>query len=358
MSRSTAAAGTVIPGCQDGGCDARRPGRRAARRGHRTPRPGVRARRRGHRQDPHDHPPDRAPGQHRARRARAGAGGHVHRPGRRRDAHPAARARRRGRAGAHVPRRRAAPAALLLAARRRRRAVAAGRGQAADRRAGRGPGEVGTDAATLRDLASEIEWAKAASWRPATTGRGGRGCVATRRGPPSRWRPSTRATSRPRTRAEQLDFDDLLLHTAGALEEHADVARGVPRPLPLLRRRRVPGRHPAAAAAARRLARRARRPHRGRRRQPDDLLVRRRQPDTCWSSRGASPRPSSCGWSATTAPPRRSSAWPTRSSARPRPARGHAAAADRPAPAGSRPGFRRARRRGRRGRRGRPRIRR
>ena len=93
---------------------------------------------------------------------------------------------------------------------------------------------------------------------------------------------------------------------------------GVPRPLPLLRRRRVPGRHPAAAAGARRVARRARRPHRRRRRQPDDLHVRRaRARSTCWSSRGASPRPSSSGCSATTAPPRRSSGAPTRSSARP-----------------------------------------
>ena len=47
--------------------------------------------------------------------------------------------------------------------------------------------------------------------------------------------------------------------------------------LPLVHRRRVPGRQPAAAAAARPLGRRARRPVRGRRREPDDLHVHRRE---------------------------------------------------------------------------------
>ena len=51
---------------------------------------------------------------------------------------------------------------------------------------------------------------------------------------------------------------------------------GVPRPLPLLRRRRIPGRHPAAAAGAERMARGSRRSHCRRRRQPDHLLVHRR----------------------------------------------------------------------------------
>ena len=51
--------------------------------------------------------------------------------------------------------------------------------------------------------------------------------------------------------------------------------RGIPGPLPLLRRRRVPGRHPAAAAGAVGVAGRSRRPDRRRRRQPDHLLVHR-----------------------------------------------------------------------------------
>ncbi len=54
-----------------------------------------------------------------------------------------------------------------------------------------------------------------------------------------------------------------------------ECGRGVPRAVPLLRGRRVPGRHPGTAAAAGRVARRPGRRHRGRRRQPDHLLVRR-----------------------------------------------------------------------------------
>ena len=168
---------------------------------------------------------------------------------------------------------------------------------------------MGTDAATLRDLAGEIEWAKASLVAPAEYP----AAVARLRrdvpGPAEQVAAVYAGYEEAKNAAELLDFDDLLLHVAGALEGHARHRAGVPRPLPLLRRRRVPGRHPAAAAGARRLARRARRPHRGRRRQPDDLHVRRaRARSTCWSSRGASPRPSSCGCSATTAPPRRSSA--------------------------------------------------
>ena len=53
-------------------------------------------------------------------------------------------------------------------------------------------------------------------------------------------------------------------------------AGGVPRALPRLHGRRVPGRQPAPADAARALARRARRPLRRRRRLPVDLRVHRR----------------------------------------------------------------------------------
>ena len=319
MSWSTAAAGTVIPGCQDGGCDARRTGRRPARRGHRSPRPGVRAGRGGHRQDAHDHPPHRAPG----------AAPGTSRPGRCwRSRSP------RGR------RARCAPGCARSASRACRRArstpprcascATSGRGSSAVRR---GSWSRASCASSGRPRAGR-RWAptppRCATWRARSSGRRPasspprstrprwRGCAATCRAPPSRWRPSTRATRRPRTRAELLDFDDLLLHVAARPRGARRHRAGVPRPLPLLRRRRVPGRHPAAAAGARRVARRARRPHRGRRRQPDDLHVRRaRARSTCWSSRGASPRPSSCGCSATTAPPRRSSGAPTRSSARP-----------------------------------------
>lgn len=82
----------------------------------------------------------------------------------------------------------------------------------------------GTETEVLRDLAAEIEWAKASLITPddyaAEVGR-------LRRQPPApaeqvasvyRWYESIK------TRANQLDFDDLLLHTAAALEEHPLVA--------------------------------------------------------------------------------------------------------------------------------------
>ena len=257
-----------------------RAGRRAARGGRRAPRAGVRARGRGHRQDPHHHPADRAPGPRRPRRPRPGPRGHLHRPRGGGDAHPAARARRRRRAGPHVPRRRAAPAALLLAAGGRRassgscwRASCGSSAQAAAR------APAGTDAASLRDLAGEIEWAKASLVAPGRLPGGGRPRLhRDTPGPAEQVAAVYAGYEELKNRAELLDFDDLLLHTAAALEEHRGVAERVPRPLPLLRRRRVPGRHAAAAARARRLARRAGRPHRGRRRQPDDLLLRRGRP--------------------------------------------------------------------------------
>ena len=129
-----------------------------------------------------------------------------------------------GGAGADLPRRRAAPAALLLAAGRRRRAVAAARGQAADRRAGGGRARAGTDAASLRDLAGEIEWAKASLVTPgdypATVARLRRDIP----GPAEQVAAVYAGYEELKNRAELLDFDDLLLHTAAALEEHRGVA--------------------------------------------------------------------------------------------------------------------------------------
>ena len=125
--------------------------------------------------------------------------------------------------------------------------------------------QVSTD--DVRDLAGEIEWAKASLISPedyaAAVAQAGRdipfdaGKIATVYA-------GYEALKARRDGTALLDFDDLLLHTAAAIENDAAVAAGVPRPVPLLRRRRVPGRHPAAAAGARRLARRARRPHRRR----------------------------------------------------------------------------------------------
>ncbi|HEX5119726.1 MAG TPA: ATP-dependent DNA helicase UvrD2 [Pseudonocardiaceae bacterium] len=81
-----------------------------------------------------------------------------------------------------------------------------------------------TEAETLRDLAGEIEWAKA--------------CLVTPEDYPAIAAKEQRDTPAPvaqvaavyqgyeqaKTRARMLDFDDLLLHTAAALEEHGDVA--------------------------------------------------------------------------------------------------------------------------------------
>ncbi len=83
----------------------------------------------------------------------------------------------------------------------------------------------GTESEVLRDLATEIEWAKASMVTPddyaAAAGRA-------HREPPApaelvasvyRWYESFKG------KANLLDFDDLLLHTAAALEEHAAVAQ-------------------------------------------------------------------------------------------------------------------------------------
>jgi DNA helicase-2/ATP-dependent DNA helicase PcrA len=92
-------------------------------------------------------------------------------------------------------------------------------GQAANR-AG-----AGTESEVLRDLATEIEWAKASMVTPddyvTASDRAGRqppvpaGLMAS----VYRWYESFKG------KANLLDFDDLLLHTAAALEEHAAVAQ-------------------------------------------------------------------------------------------------------------------------------------
>ncbi len=83
----------------------------------------------------------------------------------------------------------------------------------------------GTDAPTLRDLASEIEWAKASLIGPdaylAAVARHQRDTAVAA---------ATVAKvyagyERVKNEAEQLDFDDLLLHTSAILEDDEDVAR-------------------------------------------------------------------------------------------------------------------------------------
>jgi len=84
--------------------------------------------------------------------------------------------------------------------------------------------KAGTDAASLRDFAGEIEWAKATlvtpEQYPATVARLNRETP----GPAEQVAAVYAGYEALKNRAEMLDFDDLLLHTAGALEEHASVA--------------------------------------------------------------------------------------------------------------------------------------
>jgi DNA helicase-2/ATP-dependent DNA helicase PcrA len=81
-----------------------------------------------------------------------------------------------------------------------------------------------TDAETVRDLASEIEWAKATLVTPQEYPAR---AVAARRDTPSPFEQVARVYveyERVKVRAMGLDFDDLLLHTAAALEDHPEVA--------------------------------------------------------------------------------------------------------------------------------------
>src|ERR687890_1697598 len=82
----------------------------------------------------------------------------------------------------------------------------------------------GTDAASLRALAGEIEWAKASLIAPGDYP----AAVARLRrdtpGPAEQVAAVYVGYEELKNRAELLDFDDLLLHTAAALEEHRGVA--------------------------------------------------------------------------------------------------------------------------------------
>ncbi len=84
---------------------------------------------------------------------------------------------------------------------------------------------MGTDPATLRDLAGEIEWAKAslvtAQDYPAVVAKLRRDVP----GPAEQVAAVYAGYEEAKSAAELLDFDDLLLHVAGALEEHGDVAQ-------------------------------------------------------------------------------------------------------------------------------------
>jgi DNA helicase-2/ATP-dependent DNA helicase PcrA len=81
-----------------------------------------------------------------------------------------------------------------------------------------------TEPETLRDLASEIEWAKASLVTPddypAVAAKLQRDTPA----PVAQVAAVYQGYEQAKTRARMVDFDDLLLHTAAVLEDHADIA--------------------------------------------------------------------------------------------------------------------------------------
>lgn len=84
--------------------------------------------------------------------------------------------------------------------------------------------KAGTDAASLRDLAGEIEWAKASLVTPEGYAAEAARLRRDTPGPAEQVAAVYAGYEALKNRAELLDFDDLLLHTAAALEEHAGVA--------------------------------------------------------------------------------------------------------------------------------------
>lgn len=164
---------------------------------------GVRAGRCRNRQDPHHHSPDRFAGRERSRRRRAGAGCDIHPARGGRNAQPVARTRRRG--TDRFGRRRCAGADLHAAAYRQlryfwSRVIADTGWQLLDskfavvaRAASRTRLHASTD--DVRDLAGEIEWAKASLIGPEEYVTA---VAAARRDP--RWTPRKSRLSTPNTR--------------------------------------------------------------------------------------------------------------------------------------------------------------
>jgi DNA helicase-2/ATP-dependent DNA helicase PcrA len=217
-----------------------------------------------------------------------------------------------------------------------------------------GRARMGTDAATLRDLAGEIEWAKASLVTPAEYP----AAVARLRrdvpGPAEQVAAVYAGYEEAKNAAELLDFDDLLLHVAGALEGHADIAEEF--------RDRYRCFVVDEYQDVTPLQQRVLDAWLGER---DDITVVGDANQTIYTVRRGQPEAPAGVPAALPRGRRRAAAarLPLHPAGRrvrqhahrrgPRPARGHPAAADRPAPGGPRPGFHRVRRRGGRGGRGR-----
>ena len=276
--------------------------------------PGAGAGGRRHGQDAGDHPPHRPRRRHRRLRPDRGAGGHLHHPGGGRDARPAARASAPAGVqartfhsaalrqlryfwphvhGTELPTLTESKIAMIVAAARRHR--------------------LNTDQAMLRDLASEVEWAKVSNVHPDDYAR----LAAAPRslgGQPRRRdrRPGLRQLRGGQARPGPDGHGGrAAAHRRHARRGRAGRGAGAP-PVQVVRRRRVPGRLPAPVGPARPLAGWPRRALRGGRPRPDHLLVRRRQRrPTSPTSRRSTRTPRRSSWSATTGRRRRSSTPPT-----------------------------------------------
>ncbi len=251
------------------------PGRRGA------PRAGPGAGRRRHRQDPGDHPPDRPRRRHRRLRSPPRCWPSPSPPAR--PARCASRLRRLGAEGVQArtfhsaalrqlryfwPHVHGTELPTLIESKLGLLATAARR-----QRVRRRPG------ATLRDLASEIEWAKVSNVRPDDYARiaAAPRPLRHRRRPRDRGAGSSAATRTSSAAQGRMDMEDVLLLTAGMLADDERVAAQVRRQYKWFVVDEFQDVSPHPVGAARPLARRPRRALRGRRPGADDLLLRRRR---------------------------------------------------------------------------------
>ena len=280
--------------------------------------PAVRGRRRGHRQDPRHHAPHRLRRRHRHVRARAvlAVTFTTRAAGEMRSRLAALGAA--GRAGAHVPLRGAAAGALLLAQGLRRRAARAVGVEAAVPRRGGAPVPGRHRQALLRDLAGEIEWAKVSNVGPDDYPRLAPAAAGVVAGlDAADGRPRVRRVRGGQARAGPLRHGGPAAGRRRAARRRRAGGRPGAPAVPLVHRRRVPGRQPGAGGAADPVARRPRRPVRRRRPVADHLHLRRCVDDAPGRVRPALPGArSASSWCATTGRPRRWSRWPTRVASR------------------------------------------
>ena len=319
-TRSDSAQLSQLPPGRPGG-DPRRAEPRAAARGRGRPRAGLHPRRRRLGQDDDDHAPDRAPGRDRrvSRRTRSSPSPSPTRP-RARCARGWQRSASTGVARAHVPRRRARAAPPLRArARSARSSPSKALLAAPDRERAAGAVPLPAARATSRPRSSGRRTGACRRRRYRDGARRAR-AADPRRPDAARLPRATRSASASGARSTSRTCSSCAIRI---YEEDEHALAGVPRALPRVHGRRVPGRQPAPADAARALARRPRRPLRRRRRLPVDLRASpaRRREYLLGDAVALPAARRSSGWRRTTARRRRCSRSRTgscRSSAAPR----------------------------------------